>query len=163
MQDDQTATVAFLRAEEVATRLTDELTRLDTESQRYSGAAATLEGAGEKLRSLADAVKTSGERTSEVMTAIQGVGTPAIIDGLEHVGVSVRDSLVATEKAWNAITKMEAANAVTQKSNYEAIAAVRSTLVEMADGQSRQIRVVLLISVCAAVLAGVACIVPFFR
>jgi hypothetical protein len=126
VEGNQTATVAFLRAEEVATRLAEELKRLDEESQRYSMAATTLGDAGEHLRSLAEAVRITSELTSQAVTAIREVGNPAIIDGLGEVTKSVRGSLAAIERAIGALGNLERLDTV----HAEALSQLHATLLE---------------------------------
>ena len=103
MEGNQTATATFLRAEEAASRLAEELKRLDSESQRYGDAATTLSAAGERLKALAEAVRGNTEQTTEVVTAIRSVGSPAIIDGLNQLNTTVGETREAVQRALAAI------------------------------------------------------------
>lgn len=103
MEGNQTATATFLRAEEAASRLAEELKRLDTESQRYGDAATTLSAAGERLIALAEAVRGNTEQTTEVVTAIRSVGSPAIIDGLNQLHTTVGETRDGIQRALAAI------------------------------------------------------------
>lgn len=110
MEGNQTATATFLRAEEAASRLAEELKRLDAESQRYSEAATTLRAAGEQLKTLADAVRGNTQQTTEVVTAIRSVGSPAIIDGLNLVNGTAGEAREAIQRALTAISDLARLN-----------------------------------------------------
>jgi len=228
MESDQTATAAFLRSEEVASRLADELVRLDEESRKYSGAATALGTAGDQLIALASAVRTTGERTAEVVTAIREVGSPAIIDGLDRVGQSVKASNAAVDRAMVALGALEQlgaqhahaleethatfaralgdlrsasaasaaemcrvvdASTTTLQSGTRAeaesvrasvaqlltfvsgsnedvvnrVEAIRGEVRESRAAQAKQIRVVLILSACATVLAGASVVMSLLR
>jgi hypothetical protein len=206
VENDQTATAGFLKAEEVATRLVEELQRLDEESKRYSGAAGTLEQVGEQLRSLADSVHKSGEVTSELVTAMRGVGAPDIIDRLKSVeaaqkkcGELIEEALAALGEAkrlgaehseavsgaldaFGSILSslrsgVEAAAKESRSANtklVEAVTAARNSTREAIEGATKeqrealnkvngQLRVAVIVSAVAAVLAGAAVIVLFLR
>lgn len=99
MDTNPTATQSFLRAEEAAVRLAEELGKLSEESRRYSGASNTLTAAGEQLKTLADAVRGTSERAADVVEAIRGVGAPDILEGLARVHRSADATTAALAQA----------------------------------------------------------------
>jgi hypothetical protein len=173
VETDQTATAAFLKAEEVATRLVEELRRLDDESKRYASAATTLEKAGEQLRALAESVQKNGALTSEVLTAMREVGTPAIVDGLDEVATAEEKTRLLVEELSTGIgdlKRLEAENtriiaeySATQKATTEALVKVRQTLESASQSQEGRIRLIMILASIAVLLSAAGVIVPFLR
>jgi len=75
----------YLDAERLANELTDSLSRLDEEVNKYTSAGKNLDDAAESLKILAEEVKFVGEKSSIALDVLKSIGTPNIISNIESV------------------------------------------------------------------------------
>jgi hypothetical protein len=76
----------FLQAEDEASRLVDELSRLRKETEAYSAAGRALEEAVHQLGTLVKEVSGAAGGVKEVATTLREIGTPALLRAQEALG-----------------------------------------------------------------------------
>ena len=84
----------FLQAEEEASRLVEELTRLKQEIQHYSAASHSLDEAGARIGSLVDEVSKATTGVGDVIKTLREIGTPELLDRLSAIEELVETSLL---------------------------------------------------------------------
>lgn len=77
MPDDRVS--EYLRAEEEANQLLEELTRLQKEIESYSSARGTLQAASDSVKDLCGKLAGACVRFSEVVKTLETIGTPELI------------------------------------------------------------------------------------
>jgi chromosome segregation ATPase len=93
---------AFLRAEEEAHRLVDELGRLKQESESYKTARETLDGAAEGVSGLAAQLADLAGQLGGVVQTLRLIGTPELLRAQEAVTSEVaalRQDLDGTQRS----------------------------------------------------------------
>lgn len=133
MEHDQTATAAFLRAEDAATQLAEELTLLAKETRHYDGAAKSLEEVGASVRALADAVFATSERAALVVEAMQQVGAPELIDRVRMIETGLNESRTREEELLAGVGKTQAHAGERDARSVAAIAALAEQLTAIAE------------------------------
>ncbi len=88
MTSDQ-RTEQFLSAEAEASRLLEELTELRKETASYAGAHGALTGATAHIDSLAERLSAVGDSMNSVALSLREIGTPAILEGQEALGLQL--------------------------------------------------------------------------
>ncbi len=78
-------TTGFLEIEEIALELTQRLSRLDSESERYSAAANNLDEAADATRTFAAAIREIAERSHAALKVVESVGGPEILRRLQQI------------------------------------------------------------------------------
>ena len=92
----------FLRAEEEANRLVDELARLKHETESYKTARDALDGAAEGVSGLATKLGGLAGRLGDVVEALRSIGTPELLGRLEAVAsdiATIRQDLGNTQRS----------------------------------------------------------------
>lgn len=79
----------FLRAEEEAHRLVDELTRLKEETESYKTAREALSEAAAGVSELSTRCAKIAEQLGGLVETLRSIGTPELLRGLEAVGSEV--------------------------------------------------------------------------
>lgn len=96
----------FLRAEDEAHRLVDQLSELKRETESYSTARIALQDAGSGIATLTDALAGAAQRLEEVVKTLRSIGTPELLRAQEATTVelaSVRSALDATKAITQAL------------------------------------------------------------
>ena len=92
---------AFLRAEEEADRLVDELTRLKEETESYTTARQALGQAAEGVSELATRLAEIAGQFGKVVETLRSIGTPELLRGQEALASEVtalRQDLEGTQE-----------------------------------------------------------------
>ena len=80
----------FLKSEEEASLLVDELSKLREETDAYKAAQGALDGAAQDLGGLIDRVAIAADGVKDVSATLREIGTPALLAGQEELSEQMR-------------------------------------------------------------------------
>jgi chromosome segregation ATPase len=123
----------FLKAEQAADALVDELTSLKKETQHYRDAAATLDATGRHLGDLAARTAGLAERVGEVVESLREIGTQHFLEKLDTLSACS----TAQGKGLDAIQQRLRAAADTAELDRRAIESAIVGVRAEVDGQAR--------------------------